>query len=286
VRPPIDLVVTDLDDTLYDWVGWYTAGLAVLADAVAGCVGVSADRVLDELRPIHVARGTVEDVEAILVLPAVLARWPDPATARRELAPAFEAHAHATAEPPRLHPGVRESLARMRRGGVRVVAFTDAPAARACDRLRALDLFDALDRVYVAAPTDERDVRLVTLDPPLGKPHPRALHEICVREGIHVAGTLVIGDSLARDVALAQRAGAWSAFAAYGSEHEPASWERLCRVSHFPAAEIARAQAADIDVLRAAADAILHASLDEVFDHFDLEPASRREVGSRYHRAP
>ncbi|MBL4689014.1 MAG: hypothetical protein JKY37_30765, partial [Nannocystaceae bacterium] len=75
--PTIRLVITDLDNTLYDWVGWYAAALQTMVARAAEIVGCSRDRLLDELRDAYTARGSVEEPRALLELPVVRQHFGD-----------------------------------------------------------------------------------------------------------------------------------------------------------------------------------------------------------------
>lgn len=263
-RPRIELVITDLDNTLYDWVGWFSRGLAELVTATATRVGAPTSDVLEELRHAHVQRGTVEDADAVLDLPMVQAAFGSVDAARAELAEAMNRAASARATPPPLYPGVRSTLSRLRQRGVRIVGHTEAPAAAAVSRIRALRLHRELSVLYArmrARGVDSEAPPIRVLDPAHRKPDPEAVLEICADEGIPPDRTLYVGDNLARDVGMARRAGAFAAWAAYGTRHDGEDWDVLKRVSHWRPEDVQRFEDRELDVLRAAA----HVTLDESF---------------------
>lgn len=56
--------------------------------------------------------------------------------------------------------------------------------------------------------------------------------------------TLYVGDSISRDIGMAKEAGAWTAWAEYGTHYDPADWNRLVRITHWSREDVERAQAA------------------------------------------
>lgn len=270
-RPRIELVITDLDNTLYDWVGWFSRGLARLVSATAQRVGVGTDAVLDELRDEHVRRGTVEDVDAVLELPLVRAAFGAPEHARVALAEVMAQAAAARSVAPPLYPGVRATLVRLRNRGVLIVGHTEAPAAAAVARIRALRLHRELSVLYARMRTqgvDSEAPPIRVLDPAHRKPDPEAVLEICADTGVPPDRTLYVGDNLARDVGMARRAGAYAAWASYGTRHAGEHWDMLKRVSHWRPEEVQRFEDRELDVLRAAAHVTLEASFAEIYGLF------------------
>jgi phosphoglycolate phosphatase len=53
------------------------------------------------------------------------------------------------------------------------------------------------------------------------KPNPRLLADICSREGFKPSDAIYIGDSLVKDISMANDAGVDSVYAEYGRQHDP-----------------------------------------------------------------
>ena len=89
-------------------------------------------------------------------------------------------------------PRVERVFDALRAAGKRVAVLSDYPAH---DKLCALEL--------------QADLVVCASDPGIGrlKPDPRGLHALLLRSGVPAARTLVVGDRLDRDVAVARRAG-------------------------------------------------------------------------------
>ena len=271
-RPRIRLVVTDLDNTLYDWVQWFCRGLSPMSQAAAKVLQIPHEDLLAELQAAHVVRGTVEDPDALLDLPSVRARFASPEAAAEALAEALRHRDQAQAVDPQMYPGVRQTLRTLRAAGIKVVAHTEAPARAAVDRLQRLRLHEELDALYARVMSPGVACELPPLrriDPEHRKPDPDAVLEICEAEGVEPAAT--VGDNLARDIWMARQAGAIPVWAQYGTRHDTAAWQQLTQVSHWRPSDVARFEQHEIDVLRAAAFATLGHSFAELLDHIELD---------------
>ena len=117
-------------------------------------------------------------------------------------------------------------------------------------RLELLGVFAEIDLLYAPAGTGEigtvlgeprpfpmHKIRL--LPPDHKKPDPAVLLSICREQGIDPARALYVGDSLVRDVSMANRAGLQSAWARYGANYDPHLWKQLVRVTHWTQTDVA-----------------------------------------------
>ena len=278
--PSIGLVFTDLDNTLYDWVAWYSRALYRLLDRAAARSGVAQEILLDEMQALYRHRAGLEEPEALLHAPSIQRRYGSPEAARQALASAFESYYHAH-HGTGLHcyPGVNATLQRLSQAGVAVVGHTEAPANHAVARLRALGLEHAFV-MLLAAPPSPRDptTDLREGDPPFvlrclqpreRTPNPAVLHEVGRGFEVGPSATLYVGDSLGRDVRMAQAAGMWTAWARYGTRHDPRDWKRVVDVSPWTASQREQAR-----VLEPCPDScphvILRESFDELLTHFEF----------------
>ena len=72
------------------------------------------------------------------------------------------------------------------------------------------------------------------------KPNPEPLLDILDSCEVERHEAVYIGDSLTRDVLLAQRAGVADVYAAYGRSQETAAYSRLVDITHWTEADVAR----------------------------------------------
>lgn len=284
-------MITDLDNTLYDWVAWYAAALRAMVGRAADVLGCDPDRLVVELRAAYAARGSVEEPRALLDLPAVHRRFRDRNAAGRALEPALQAFAQPHPESLAIFPGVVDSLRRLASLGIPVVGHTEATAANAVRRLRLLRLEDRIAALFAGtshrprestsdgaplpgaiSPAPAFEVR--QLGPTLAKPDPQTVRTICKHMGVTPNAVLYVGDNLERDVAMARKAGAWAAWARFGTQHSPEDWARLVSVTHWTAAQVRRAEDPRPSP-KHPPHAVLHRSFAEVFDHFAFVPQGR-----------
>jgi FMN phosphatase YigB (HAD superfamily) len=267
-KPCIRLVVTDLDNTLYDWVSSFVPAVTAMIDAASEIVGVPAAQLAADLRRVHQDYGSSEHPFALLDAACVVAAFPNADVQARKdaLQPAFAAFNDARRRSLRLYEGVAATISRLRAAGVPVVAYTDARLHNASYRVAMLGLVPLLARLYAPAHTVE-PVRLgaspqYVQDIPADfirmlpaedrKPNPRALLDIVGDFGIPPNEALYVGDSLVRDVYMARRAGVHAAWARYGTQYDRSLWDALVSVSHWTPEDVRReselrAEASDVE---------------------------------------
>lgn len=280
------LLVTDLDNTLWDWVEAFSQAFGALVQGVVEITGLPRAELLQAYRVLHQRHGDIERPFATLELPCVQERLgtTDPVALHAALAPAFSAFAVARAHALRPYPGVVSTLRALQEQGVVVVGHTQSPALNASDRLTRLGLWPHLRRLYALDmpvpphPTRGRTwsprhhPKLQLVPPDERKPNPALLRRICTVEGFAPSQALYVGDSLSRDVAMACRAGVCAAWARYGTRHSPHAWALLTAVTHWTEADVAREAANQ----RAAAGVQAHAVLDSYSDVLPLCEAALR----------
>ena len=81
-KQSVSLVIFDLDNTLWDWLGIWYASFTTLLDAVAAQSGVDPILLKRQFKAIHQKYGTAEYSYAIEELPALRAKHGDDADLR------------------------------------------------------------------------------------------------------------------------------------------------------------------------------------------------------------
>ena len=67
----IKLLITDLDDTLYSWIGFFVPAFYGMLDELSVILNEPQQVLIDEYKEIHQERGSVEYPFATLRLPSV-----------------------------------------------------------------------------------------------------------------------------------------------------------------------------------------------------------------------
>lgn len=278
-RPEIRLLVTDLDNTLYDWVTYFAKSFYAMVPIAARILDVDEQRLLDEFKAVHQFYHNSEHPFALLETDSAKRRFGH--LSRREqqiqLDEAFHAFNHARKENLELYPGVVEALEVVRNAGVPIVAHTEATVPNALFRLTRLNIIGHFSAVYASAPTGpehpdpdfvpryETQVRYLPRD--RLKPDPRVLETICGEFQVSPRHLLYVGDSLPRDIGMAKSVGASAALAEYGGKFEPIYWQKLVRITHWTSDDVDRAERAKKLFAHVKADVDLQ-RFDEILKHF------------------
>jgi phosphoglycolate phosphatase len=266
-RAAVGVVVTDMDNTLFDWLAMWQAAFGAMLDRLVADSGVPRETLEREIYALHQAHGTTEYAFAIQSLPSLQARHPDEDLTAR-YAGAIEAYREARRATLRLYPGVLDTLRALRAAGTQVIAYTESLAYYAAYRVRALGLDGVLDALY--SPPDHALPDGVSPDairryPPeyyrlqgtthchtragVWKPDAAVLRGILDAIGAAPDEAVYVGDSLVKDVAMAQAAGVADVFARYGDVRGRPGYDLLRRVTHWPPAMLAGSeQRAEADV--------------------------------------
>ncbi|WP_082972329.1 HAD family hydrolase [Mycobacterium sp. 1245852.3] len=246
MKPTISLLITDLDNTLYDWVGSFVPSFYAMIDDAVTRWSIPREVLLDDLRAVHQRHGSSEHPFALSEARCIRDHFAELSEdeVRQELDPAFYAFNKARKAHLQLYPGVHETLKAIEAEGVPIVAYTDARAVNGADRIEKLGLRPFIKRLYAPAQrlsSADHECDYVTVLPSEDrKPNPKTLRDICDRLDVDPRFSLYLGDSLVRDVFMAKCAGVVSAWARYGTAVDPNLWARLVRVTHWTEADVER----------------------------------------------
>lgn len=258
-EPAIQLLITDLDNTLYDWEAFFIPSFTAMLLEVERISGVPRYVLEESFRRVYQRHRTTE--YAFVLQEANALREIDAHLTPAEVFKKYDSAIHAFRSTRRrtlqLYPGVRPTLVRLREAGVVLLAHSDSPMEYVSRRLRQLDI-DTLFAA-VSAPRDHgipqsvigapvRQVpdtevgartRRIEFDSSLRKPDPAALAPLLEAFPAPSERTLYVGDNLSRDVLLAQRVGIKSAWARYGTKHDDVLRDQLYRITYWTDADVA-----------------------------------------------
>jgi phosphoglycolate phosphatase len=218
--------------------------------------GIDQSVLESEIRVIHQRTGTSEYSHLIQEIPSLVAKDPGVDLAEK-YGEAIHAYRIARQQAIRLYPGVLETLTSIRTKGTTVVAYTESFAFYTAYRIRKLGLDGVIDYLYSPSdhdfPTGITKQQLRTLPSaeyelaatihdytPSGvlKPDPEVLSGIVEKLAPDRQLVAYVGDSLMKDVAMAQAAGVQDVHAKYGEVQERPEYELLRRVSHWPTEDV------------------------------------------------
>ena len=140
--PDIKLVVTDLDNTVYDWLSFFIPSFRAMLEELRRITGVSRDDLLDSFRRVNQRHGTTEYAFAVEELDVLEAQDRRLSMLQRtaKYRSALAAFRHESARRLRPYPGVVDTLLALGQRGIRVVALSDSMLLYTGTRLRQLGI--------------------------------------------------------------------------------------------------------------------------------------------------
>lgn len=247
----VSVLITDIDNTLYDWVDMWYQSFHTLFNQLVIESGTDPDTLEAEINAVFRTYRTLEYRFLIHELPVLRTHCPE-ANILKKYAHLILAHRHACESGLRLYPSVWETLVRLKETGCLLIAFTGSKAYYAAQRINVLGLDGLFDYVYSPpdpalppAITQEETLHpasaLYTLHhsihrplaPGRRKPDPEALLAIIQHVQATPDQVIYVGDSLTRDIIMAQQAHVTDIYAEYGRVRPTRAYEFLRRFSHW-----------------------------------------------------
>lgn len=251
----IRLVVTDMDNTLYSWIDYVVPAVEAMVDAVVRATSLPRLRVVQALKAVYTKYESNEYPFA-LQESVLFDEFPDFGSFDKlVIDPARAAFSEARRKYLKPYKGVTETLSALKERKVPVVALTDAPRNPAEQRVRRLGFDVLLTSMYtmpgftfpagpdgaalVAPDILQKEVKgaykpacpVIELPRDWEKPNPAGLEKILRTYGVQPSEVLVVGDSVKKDIAIAQELGCHDAWAEYGTYVPGEYRERLDIVS-------------------------------------------------------
>ncbi|RKH19775.1 HAD family hydrolase [Corallococcus sp. CA041A] len=247
------LLITDLDNTLYDWVSFFARAFEAMAHELTKTLELDPQSLFQEFREVHRKHGDSEYPFAVFELPTVKEKFgtlPE-ADLKKRLDSSLHAFNSARHRELRLYDSVETTLKELSKNNVLVIGYTEALAENAHFRLQKLGIAQYFHRLYAleakiplppraTSDTSEKSGFIKRVSRDERKPNPALLTDICAQEHISLQEACYVGDSLSRDILMAQSAGVTSAWAEYGTKYDPSLWGTLVKISHWTEEDIAR----------------------------------------------
>ena len=276
------VIITDLDNTLYDWVDIWHSSFNAMLQSLIKKTGISQDILEKEFKEIHQKHGTSEYAFSLEELPSLRAKY-IPKEIPTLFADCIKAFRDARSQSLKLYPTVLETLCKLKSMGCLIVGYTESMAFYSRYRMKKLGLDGIIDYLYspkdhdFSKNLDKNKVEhyqkkynflyTVHRNTPAGelKPNPNVLKDILIEIGAFANDTIYIGDSLMKDVSMAQDAGITDVLSEYGVAHERKEYELLKRVTHWKKEDVEREKR-----IRVEPTYVLKNSFQEVLDLFEF----------------
>lgn len=241
----IKLFITDLDDTLYSWIGFFIPAFYGMVEELSHILGKDKALLLDEYKHIHQEKGSLEYPYATISLPSVLNTYPNCPQEElyQKLDPAFHMFNSIRKKCLQLYPGVKETLTAISKLGIKIVGYTESAEENGFYRLRKLEIDNLFQCVYVSDSQFERPDSLPSSEKVQivqgKKPNPELIRQICDQESISTNEAIYVGDSTTKDVYMAKMAGVTSVLCKYPCDAQTSAelYQKLVAVSHWTEAD-------------------------------------------------
>lgn len=235
----VRLIITDLDDTLYSWIGFFIPAFYNMVQELSLIVDVPNDELLKEYKTIHQEVGSVEYPFATLALPSVKRKYHGftDEQIKIELNSAFHKFNSTRKKLLKLYPGVEDTLKYFYDNNIKVVAYTESAEENGFYRLKKLGIDNFFKEVYVSDSLYKRPEAFLS-SPKTHivhgkKPNAALLREICSEEKVGIHETMYIGDSLSKDMLMAKQAGIMSIWCDYPRDDMQDLYSKLVAISHW-----------------------------------------------------
>jgi FMN phosphatase YigB (HAD superfamily) len=284
------VLITDLDNTLFDWVALWHACFAAMMDKVVEISGIPFDDLKPKIRRVHQRDGTSEYSFLLEELPSLSKKLGRRRKATQVFAPAIDAFRATRRQRLALYPTVAETLITIKGRGTIIVGYTESMAFYSNYRVRRLGLDGVFD--YMFSPRDHdipasisiHDIRKYPAShykfrytkqkhTPKNsfKPDTAVLLKMIKDLGVDRSECVYVGDSLTKDVAMAQDAKVANAYAKYGKAQHTKAYQLLREVTHWSDADVHREKL--ISERQVRPSIILASNFGQILSHFDFGDA-------------
>lgn len=235
----IKLFITDLDDTLYSWIGFFIPAFYDMIKEISSIISVPQEQLLKEYKQIHQNMGSVEYPFATINLPSVRDKYVgfSDAQIKEELDSGFYRFNCTRKKLLKLYPGVEDTLKFLYDRNIIIVAYTESAEENGFYRLKKLGIDRYFKDIYVSDSLYKYPHEVSPLPKTHKlqgkKPNAAILREICENENVSVEQAIYIGDSLSKDMLMAKQAGLLSVWCNYQQKDIAELYKKLVAISHW-----------------------------------------------------
>jgi len=256
----IKAIITDADNTLYSWVEYIVPSLEAMTETLCRVTGFSRDAIVESMKKVF-SKYSTNEYAFVLQKTEIFED-----IKRRDYA-WFQEHVvnaarfsfnRARKEHLRIYPGVHKTLNALCSHGIRIIGLSDAPLFPVEQRLKHLGMDKYLEALYAlksypvpkSHELDEdivnrisvgyyksRIKRVVELPLSFEKPSTLGIRKILEDEKLRPERVLIVGDSLKKDIRIAQELGIADVWARYGTVVAP---ELAATLNYYSAPEVQR----------------------------------------------
>lgn len=268
------VLITDIDNTLYNFVDFYGPAFRAMLHALSGKTKLPEDILLNSFRSVYMKYQSLEYPYAIQEL-SVLQQLNIP---REKLLTEIIHAAKVAFSRSRLlrlkpYPGVKDTLNWLKRQGYYLIAYTDGPYGHSSRRLKQLGIRQYFDAIVAWGPTlDDLEIPLHLIEDDIKrwfvdkdedqiantclryryadkserKPNSALLRSIISDFNLDIDRSWLVGDSKQKDLLPAKQVGIGDIWARYGREYDMRNWETLLKITPWEKSTISAEQSPEM----------------------------------------
>ena len=254
-KPKIDLVITDLDDTIWDWLKmWYNSFFPYFK-RISNTYSIPFELLKQDFKKLHQKYGTSEVSYAYKELETLKDKDISLVEDDREGDSIIHQYYSDKKNNLELFECVHETLLQLKSYGIKLIGFTESNSFYTKYRIKTLSLDGIYDYIY----TPKHHGKPVTVDLfyPEGhweskvtkynelpketrKPNPKILLNIIKDMDGKKRNTIYVGDKLDRDIYMANLVDVISIYASYGHNISDDAYDLLREVTHWSDEDVQR----------------------------------------------
>lgn len=283
----IDFVVTDLDDTLWDWLKMWTNSFTPFINSMSNELNLNLDDLKKSFKKLHQKYHTseaspfIEELE--LLSDEHIAKIRHSNNGHKSIMHQYNSDKKHNLY---LYGGVFETLKFIKDKGGIIVGYTESNSFFTKYRIKHFDVDGIIDRVYAPIDTgvpidmkkyydddfwEPRKTEFKYLPKDFKKPDAEILKTILQDYRASRESTIYIGDKLDRDIYMAQQASVTSVYAEYGHLIDSPGYELLRHVTHWTDEDVQREKDFKANYhSNPKPDYVLKSSFKELFNYFEF----------------
>lgn len=205
------------------------------------------DEITSDLKKVHQRHHNSEHPFS-LAETDIVKNWLNEGHEISELDPAFHAFNKERKSRLSTFEGIKETLSILLKSNINIIAHSDSNSLAVIDKLSRLGLIDYFSKIYCVKDGDTQHPnggplsstfetfpyqKIHHLEIWEKKPNPEIINHIMRENDLTTENTFYVGDSLSKDIYMANKAKIHSIWAKYGNIHNPEYYEKLLRISHW-----------------------------------------------------
>lgn len=219
-------LITDFDNTLFDWFdNWYQAFNGALCYIIEQSPELNKEEFLNDIKNIHQEHNTTEYLNVFYEI-AKLDKYKNISDFYDVCCNATVLRENLKTEHLHLFPNVIETFETLKQNSYTIVLFTESEAYNTSLRVKELNLDGIIDYIYAPPARNFGNVdlmytKIISFDKQQHyKPYKKNLEKILYDLDLNATNCYYIGDSLIKDIKMAQDAHITDIYAKYGENYK------------------------------------------------------------------